>query len=295
MTAPTRADLADIRVLVVDDNAFLRGLYADMLLQSGVKQVSVAADGRQAIEDIPYQRPDVVFLDWWMPGMSGLELIKWIRQSPTSPCQDVGVILVTTASSPDVIRQARDAGVSEFLVKPVSFGAIISRLGAVVNNPRKFVRSHSYVGPCRRRYNDPAYAGDQRRLDDPIVIDADQSAWDAVSHRLKSEVRILRAMLDKFDFSDRAVLRMFREHIRKLTDFAVRQEDDAVAQSAESLIEYVNAVGASNSPLQIDVVDVHLTTLEELSSIIPEHPARQSVVKGLRQVVDKRLGRSVVG
>ena len=61
------------------------------------------------------------------------------------------------------VRQARDAGVNEFLAKPVSVKAIMTRLISVIEHPRPYVRTKSYFGPCRRRRGDEEYRGPERR------------------------------------------------------------------------------------------------------------------------------------
>ena len=72
--------------------------------------------------------------------------------------------MLTGYTRVDQVRQARDAGVNEFLAKPVSVRAILSRLISVIEHPRPFVRTKSYFGPCRRRRGDDEYRGPERRM-----------------------------------------------------------------------------------------------------------------------------------
>jgi DNA-binding response OmpR family regulator len=72
--------------------------------------------------------------------------------------------MLTGYTRVDHVRQARDAGVNEFLAKPVSVKAILSRLISVIEHPRPFVRTKSYFGPCRRRRGDNEYRGPERRV-----------------------------------------------------------------------------------------------------------------------------------
>jgi CheY-like chemotaxis protein len=95
--------------------------------------------------------PDVVALDWQMEGMSGLEFAKRVRASPQTPNPFVPIIMLTGHTQIEQVRQARDAGVNEFLAKPVSVKAILSGLTSVIEHPRPYVRTKSYFGPCRRR------------------------------------------------------------------------------------------------------------------------------------------------
>ena len=72
--------------------------------------------------------------------------------------------MLTGHTSVDHVQAARDAGVNEFLAKPVSSKAILSRLVAVIEHPRPFVRTKVYFGPCRRRRREGDYHGPERRL-----------------------------------------------------------------------------------------------------------------------------------
>ncbi len=64
------------------------------------------------------------------------------------------------------VEEARDAGVTEFVVKPVTARAVLDRINAVILRPRHFVRTSEYFGPDRRRRQDPAYQGPWRRSGD---------------------------------------------------------------------------------------------------------------------------------
>jgi len=104
--------------------------------------------------------------------MTGLEFVKKIRTDPNSPNPFVPVIMLTGHTHIDHVRMARDAGANEFLAKPVSVKAVLSRLMAVIEHPRPFVRSKSYFGPCRRRRAMDDYRGPERRgMDEVMMVD----------------------------------------------------------------------------------------------------------------------------
>jgi DNA-binding response OmpR family regulator len=88
-----------------------------------------------------------------------------IRTSTASPNPFVPIIMLTGYTSLERVRQARDAGINEFLAKPVSVKAILSRLTSVIEHPRSFVRTKMYFGPCRRRRANAEYQGPERRAD----------------------------------------------------------------------------------------------------------------------------------
>jgi CheY-like chemotaxis protein len=152
-----------LKVLVVDDNAHMRKLVGTILQAFGCTNILEADGGEKAWSVIKDSNPDVVVLDWVMEGMSGLDVVKLIRTDPTSPNPFVPVIMLTGHTQLAQVREARDAGISEFIAKPVSVKTMMQRLMAVIEHPRPFVRTKSYFGPCRRRRADAAYDGPERR------------------------------------------------------------------------------------------------------------------------------------
>jgi CheY-like chemotaxis protein len=153
-----------LKILVVDDNAHMRKLVVTILQAFGVIQIYEAGDGQRAWAVLRESNPDIVVADWVMEGMSGLDLVKMIRGNAQAPNPFVPVIMLTGHTHIDHVRQARDAGVNEFLAKPVSVKALMSRLVAVIEQPRPYVRTGAYFGPCRRRRGDE-YRGPERRAE----------------------------------------------------------------------------------------------------------------------------------
>jgi CheY-like chemotaxis protein len=160
-----------LRVLVVDDNQHMRKLIIAVLQAVGVRDLFEAPDGEHAWAHLRESNPDVIILDWQMTGMTGLEFIRLLRNSPRSPNVFVPVIMLTGHTHLDHVRQARDAGVNEFLAKPVSVKAILSRLVNVIEHPRPYIRTQYYFGPCRRRRSVTVYTGPERRASEFTSID----------------------------------------------------------------------------------------------------------------------------
>ena len=121
-----------LRVLVIDDNQHMRKLIIAVLQAVGVRDLFEAPDGEHAWAHLRESNPDVIILDWQMTGMTGLEFVRLLRNSPRTPNVFVPVIMLTGHTNLDHVRQARDAGVNEFLAKPVSVKAILSRLINVI-------------------------------------------------------------------------------------------------------------------------------------------------------------------
>jgi len=152
-----------LKILLVDDNPHMRRLVSTILQAFGVAKICDAADAKQAWSKLREFSPDIVILDWMMSGTSGVKLTKMIRTEPSSPNPFVPIIMLTGHTNIDRVLEARDAGVNEFLAKPISVNAILSRLLAIVEHPRPFVRTKSYFGPCRRRRDGHEYRGPERR------------------------------------------------------------------------------------------------------------------------------------
>ncbi|MBV8977748.1 MAG: response regulator [Alphaproteobacteria bacterium] len=158
-----------LKILVVDDNAHMRKLVVTILQAFGAIQIFEAESGERALGLMRDTNPDVIILDWMMEGMTGLEFVKQVRASAQSPNPFVPIIMLTGHTHIDHVRQARDCGVNEFLAKPVSVKAIMTRLVAVIEHPRPFVRTKAYFGPCRRRRATDEYRGPERRASSPAT------------------------------------------------------------------------------------------------------------------------------
>ncbi|MEJ1921765.1 response regulator transcription factor [Microbacterium sp. KHB019] len=107
-------DAATIRIVIVDDQAMLRGALAALLeLEDDLTVVGVAGDGEQAVRLVADTAPDVCLMDIQMPGMDGIAATRAVRAA--SP--DTRVLIVTTFARPGYLRSALDAGASGFVVK----------------------------------------------------------------------------------------------------------------------------------------------------------------------------------
>ncbi len=161
-----------LKILVVDDNQHMRKLVVTILQAFGTIHISESPTGEHAWSNLRDVNPDVIFLDWQMEGMSGIDFVKLVRSSSNSPNPFVPIIMLTGHTHVDHVRHARDVGVNEFLAKPVSVKAILSRMISVIEYPRPFVRAKSYFGPCRRRRASDEYRGPERRnVVEPTSLD----------------------------------------------------------------------------------------------------------------------------
>ena len=98
-----------------------------------------------------------------MPIFNGLELTQMVRQPGANADPYVPIIMLTGHSEKNCVVAARDAGVTEFLAKPISAKGLYQRIVNVVANPRPFIKTKTYFGPDRRRNSNPNYVGTERR------------------------------------------------------------------------------------------------------------------------------------
>ncbi len=158
--------LAKLRVVVVDDNTGMRRLLRSVLAGFGCSNVAEASSGRAALAALHEAPTDLLITDLLMEPMDGIELVREIRTLENGLNPYLPIIMVTGSAKPAVVARARDAGVNEFLAKPVSAAQVWSRVWAVVERPRPFVKASVYFGPDRRRRAKPDYDGPERRDED---------------------------------------------------------------------------------------------------------------------------------
>jgi two-component system chemotaxis response regulator CheY len=140
-----------LRFLVVDDNPTVRVIIKEILRGFGVQEFEAAADGKAALELLKTQPFDVVLTDMVMPGVSGVDLARAIRTGGTRTKADIPIVLLSGNMDRAALVAARDAGVTEFVAKPVVVANLHARLEACIRRPRPFVGVPAYKGPCRRR------------------------------------------------------------------------------------------------------------------------------------------------
>ncbi len=118
----------------------------------------------------------MAIVDFQMSPIDGVEFTRLVRNAADSPNPFLPIIMLTGHAAKARVEEARDAGVTEFVVKPVTARAVLDRINAVILRPRPFVRTGEYFGPDRRRRQDPEFKGPWRRKGDDSRIGADGMA-----------------------------------------------------------------------------------------------------------------------
>lgn len=104
-------------ILVVDDDPIIRMDLREMLEEEGYQVVGEAGNGEQAVDLVAKLKPELVIMDVKMPLMNGIKAAQIIRRMQH---MDTAILLLTAYSQRDLVRDAREAGVAAYLVKPVS-------------------------------------------------------------------------------------------------------------------------------------------------------------------------------
>jgi CheY-like chemotaxis protein len=158
--------LDNVSALVVDDNRFMRTIIVNVLRGLSIHHVAEARDGYEALEELRATPIDLIVMDWEMEGMSGMQLLQTVRSGKRGVNPLIPVIVVSANTIARNVIQARDAGMTEFLAKPVSAASLYARIVSIIESPRRFVRTGSYFGPDRRRRFEADYVGPRRRTED---------------------------------------------------------------------------------------------------------------------------------
>jgi two-component system, chemotaxis family, chemotaxis protein CheY len=159
-------DYSSLNILLVEDNQHMRSIVTAILKGSGIRSVRDARDGAEALELLSTFPADIALVDFNMSPIDGVEFTRMLRNASDSKFPYLPVVMITGHSERTRVYEARDAGVNEFVVKPLTARALLSRIEAVIMRPRPFIRCSSYFGPDRRRSSDRDYGGPFRRASD---------------------------------------------------------------------------------------------------------------------------------
>jgi CheY-like chemotaxis protein len=142
-----RDQLQGVKVLVVDDEYYSRKVIRTLLTSIGIVHMRDAENGEKALDIIRVFAPDVVLVDWEMPGMDGAAFARAVRTPGEFPHPNVPMIMLTGHSERWRVMEALRLGVNEYLLKPVSSKMLLDRLVATLTKPRPMIKVGSYYGP----------------------------------------------------------------------------------------------------------------------------------------------------
>ena len=158
--------LAALQILLIDDNPHMRAIASAVLKSAGIRKVVEAGDGGTGLQMLRDHAIDLAIVDYNMFPLDGVEFTRLVRNSPDSANPYLPIIMMTGHSAKKRVYEARDAGVTEFLAKPITAKGVLDRIQSVIWKPRPFVKTDGYFGPDRRRSAAKGFKGPYRRSTD---------------------------------------------------------------------------------------------------------------------------------
>jgi DNA-binding response OmpR family regulator len=191
----SKKKLEKIQVLILDNSPNVTTLFKDMLMALGFSNIFTAHSGFQGVHILKEVRINLIITDWDLQlgentgnstnnvishqdilSLSGADFVRRLRHAPSSPDPFIPVIMFAdTVERMDVIT-ARDAGVDEICIKPLSAEDLCQRIMAVIDRPRIFITAETYKGPCRRQREGQLPNNLERRKKEVRVIKFNEAA-----------------------------------------------------------------------------------------------------------------------
>jgi PleD family two-component response regulator len=120
-----------IKIVLADDEKFIARAYTEGLTRAGF-EVTSCPDGLDALEQVKKIRPDIVLLDLIMPGMTGFEVLKAMKEDPT--LKDIPVLILSNLSQATDQDEAKSLGAEEFVIKSeVSLEEVVNKVKSFFN------------------------------------------------------------------------------------------------------------------------------------------------------------------
>ena len=281
--------LKRMKALVVDPNAYMRGVIADSLRRLMITNINAAATAVEAFTVGRMFKPDIIFVDWDAGRMSGLEFTREVRRNTTGISRETPIILLAGVIDHDQLMSARQSGINEFLLKRFSAQGVLSRIEDVVLRPRKFIDSRNYVGPCRRRKDEPGFAGPWRRLTDEPPQKATSEMAKENAFKLRQIIEGLTQYADRTNVDRQAGIRGMYRMLQQNAEEVARLGDEVIVKVWNTAIRYIEGVGMTDT-YDIEVVKYHFQTIAIILDM-PEEAFlhRTSVANELERLVNKKI------
>ncbi len=118
-----------MKILLVDDSRTIRNIQKSTLKTLGHTDISEAADGLEALTCLSKERPDLMLVDWNMPNMDGITLIRKVRETD----KELPIIMVTTEAEKTRVIEAVKAGVNNYVVKPFTAETLSEKINQTMS------------------------------------------------------------------------------------------------------------------------------------------------------------------
>ena len=139
----------ELKVLIVDDSQTARRIVKNVLEKIWVNQVEMAEDGADAMAKLREFPADIVLCDLHMAPLDGIEFTRLLRGAEDSPNPYLPVLMLTADATEVQLKKALNAGVNDFMSKPVEMAALRRKLLVLFASPLVFVRDGRSLKPLR--------------------------------------------------------------------------------------------------------------------------------------------------
>jgi two-component system, chemotaxis family, chemotaxis protein CheY len=131
-SSPVDAIIGSVRVLIAEDNSYLRKLVRNLLVNVGVKNIDEVEDGLAAFEATKSNEPDILIVDWDLPLITGADLLRIIRTPGMLAKPALPVIMLGASAERWRIAEAKRLGVNAYLTMPISGKALLDRIVTIL-------------------------------------------------------------------------------------------------------------------------------------------------------------------
>ncbi|MBW8879951.1 MAG: response regulator [Asticcacaulis sp.] len=275
-----------VGVLIVEDNDASRRLVQELMRAAGFTKLSFARNAEEAIVQIGHHHPDLILLDWGLPGMSGIDLVREIRKAALQPDArfpnpEVPIVMLTARQRHRDVTTARNAGINDFVVKPFSTTTLLKAVSGALTKKRRFITTPEFTGPDRRRRKAALFPGLLRR--------EGEHGPGGLRETLTAEMTRLRETLKTRHRPDQATLGDMIGRLLKVQTDAHGMRLQLIEQATHSLNDYVQYFGEK---AEAEVLDVHLDALIRLNDApYADHEEAVNIVSHLNRLVTQRRSR----
>ncbi len=162
-----RLNFETANILILEQSLHSLEVLLQIFRGFGARDCNKATSIEEATDIVRRKTLDLILVDPTLKEGSGLEFVRWLRGSGLDPNRSAPVIVASTSATNIAVAQARDAGASFFLIKPVTPAILMDRILRVVRDNRAFLVADGYAGPDRRfKFEGPPPGVAPRRASD---------------------------------------------------------------------------------------------------------------------------------
>ncbi len=121
-----------MKILSVDDSSTSLAMIKKTLLEQGYTELSFCQSGDEALEFLNAEAVDLILLDWHMPGLTGLDFLRIVKNNPNT--KKIPIVMLTSENHPLSIEEARQSGANAYLLKPITGATFQKVLTLIYNN-----------------------------------------------------------------------------------------------------------------------------------------------------------------